>query len=335
MPVSKNAIFQYESERVDYAMEALTDSGDRKNFTSNTSLFSMFEGSAPDIRLDGVLTGGTPGGVEEGIVQTSESGSDDMVDTVALTCYLAGVLESVSTTTDVAVARAITDPFIIHSVTVSSAGAIAVVSGSESTEFSEVRDAAGGPPLIPVGSIEVGQVRLSSLTPGPVTADEIFSTVGTHLERADRPLYESDVFAGTVALRSALPLIHVGPAIRGLYAAYSEPVFTDLDNADNFSPPEVSQSTNSIQTYSGNSASTSSSLGQGSLDVEVASDGITDTFIGLKGARLWYRFYQDKFNTANIIMNGVHAVVRTFPSDALVSYTCSLSVEQEAQERIS
>ena len=68
-----------------------------------------------------------------------------------------------------------------------SSGAYAVVAGTATTAFSETRGASGGPPFIPVGSVEVAQVRFDLITSAPITADEIFAAPGVHQRAVRQP----------------------------------------------------------------------------------------------------------------------------------------------------
>jgi len=156
MPTAENGKLDFEAGQTSYAMAALTDSGDNTIFNSAVTIFSGANGKAPDIRPNGVITGGA--------IVPAVSGTNNLVDVAGLTCYLAGVNTTVAAGLDTAITRASTNVASISSITITSAGAIAVVKGTDSlsTAFSETRAAAGGPPLIPVGSIEIGQVRTTT-----------------------------------------------------------------------------------------------------------------------------------------------------------------------------
>jgi hypothetical protein len=157
---ASNAKLQYEAGQEYNAMTAMTDSGDHKMFSlSGINLWSPRSGYEPVIRPDGLATGGevTPGS------------ANNNVSVAALTCFLAGVLTTVSADSDVAITSP-TSTHNISSVTINSSGVIAVVAGTDGTAFSATRGAAGGPPLIPVGSIEIAQVKLSSATSALITA---------------------------------------------------------------------------------------------------------------------------------------------------------------------
>ena len=137
-------------------MAALSDSGDHKKFTSGDGLWSGASGKEPDVKPDGLATGGE--------VSTADSGSNDVVDVAALTCYLAGVETSVAASADFSITRPASDVAKVNSITVTSAGALSEVEGTDGSDgtFSAERGAAGGPPYIPEGSIEIAQVRLTT-----------------------------------------------------------------------------------------------------------------------------------------------------------------------------
>ncbi len=296
MATIKNAQLLYETGVTPFPMQELTDSGDHKKFNSSVSLFSQSEGNAPDVRPDGIITGdaGAP----------AVSGSDDLVDAPQVFCFQAGTQKTVAAATDLTCLRgATTDTHRINSITINSSGAYAVVSGIASTAFSETRGAAGGPPYIPVGSIEAFQVRLTSITSAPVTEDEIFAVIGTHRETYSYPSYKVDHFSGEVNLASALPLIHTGDTPKKVYASYAEPVFLEQENANEFVPAVDSSSTSSEQTYSGTDASVQVSLNGASFNATL-EDGITDDILKQLGNTIFVKFFPDKFKSPYVITQG-------------------------------
>lgn len=318
MPSNTNARLDYESGVTPFAMSALTDSGDHILFTSSADLFSESDGNAPDIRPNGVLTGGE--------VIPAISGTNNLVDVASLTCYLAGVETTVVADTDVAITRPATAVAKICSITVNSSGAIAVVAGTDGsdTNFSETRAAAGGPPLIPTTSIEIAQVRVTSDTAAPIDADEIYQVIGTHLERADFPVYTADNTEGTVSFDVALPLIHTGPTAKKVYASYAEPVFTELPFANDFTPAETTHSTTSTQVYGTTLGAASSSLNQASFTA-ILRDGITDNILTKKNQNLWFRFFQDKNKLPHILTQGILGVGRVFGASDNPKASCTIS----------
>jgi len=146
---AENAKIIYESGQDLVPFVQLTDQGDHKDFRSADPLWSNKAGYVPDVKPNGLATGGVAG--------VAASGSNDVVDVAALTCYLAGVLTPVNAAADTAIGRP-TASHVKYSITITDAGAIAAVKGAENTSFSTTRGANGGPPLILPTSIEIAQV---------------------------------------------------------------------------------------------------------------------------------------------------------------------------------
>jgi hypothetical protein len=179
-------IVRYESGQTSYPFEEMTDSGDKTKFSASFAPVSRVSGFAPTLAPYGLKTGGvvTPGS------------SNDEVDVAALTVVAPGMtgadadgVVAVSAASGISVSRGLTtDTHRITSITVNSSGAVVAVAGVDNTAFSEVRGADGGPPYIPVGSVEIAQVRLTSITAAIVTSGEIYQVPGLHLERSDYPL---------------------------------------------------------------------------------------------------------------------------------------------------
>lgn len=323
---NENSKLDYESGVTPTIMSAIVDSGDRKKFTTAASLFSETTGNSPDVRPDGLLTGGA-------IVPASVA-SNDSVDIASLTCYLAGVNRSVAASSAEAITRAATDVAVINSLQVTSAGVFSAVKGADSADatFSEVRGDPGGPPFILVGSIEIGQVRLTSNVSAVVTSSEIFNTIGTHLEKSDFPVFTVDNFFAEVNFDVALPASHTGGLAKGVYASYAEPIFTEQPFANDFVPSETSFSVSSEQVYGAVIGSSSSSLGQGSFTA-ILSNGITDNIVGRKGENLWFRYFQDKNKLPHILTQGKLGISRSFGAQDNPSVSCTISSSVESTER--
>lgn len=227
----------------------------------------------------------------------------------------------------------------IVSITVTSAGAIAAVSGMEGLAFSETRGAIGGPPWIPTTSIEIAQVRYSAAASAAVTDSDIFSVEGTHKEMATFPMYsiayarvENNVqgYAG-VDMDSALPLIHsddagVTQATKKIYASWYEPTFAEIPKAADFKRPANSKSVSSTPVYGGAVGSVSTSLGQGSFTA-YPTDGVTDGFMAREGQKLWFKFFPDRLKQPFIICQGYLGIVEAFPAGASISVACTISAE--------
>ena len=334
MPTAENAILYYESGQSAVAMAALSDDGDCISFNSADELWSKRSGYEPDVKPNGLATGG--------LVSAAASGSNDVVDVAALTCFLAGTLASVSADTDVSITRATpSDTHIINSITINSSGAIAVVAGTDGTAFSETRGAAGGPPWIPTGSIEIAQVRLSSSSAAAVSDDEIFKVVNTHCERYDQPTWqvkpvrvENQILGDAgIDFDSALPQIHsddAGSTVAGkkVYAAYYEPLFAQVPKAADFVRPANSKSVSSKQYYGTTSGAVSTSLGQGSFNME-AQDGVTDGLLKLEGEQLWFKFKPNRLQSPYILAQGYLGITESFPAGDNISAACTISAESQ------
>ena len=323
MATAENGLLRFEGGQTSYAMEALTDSGDATTFTTSATLFSGASGYEPDIKPDGLATGGA--------VIPAVSGINNLVDVAALTCYLAGVSTSVSAGTDTAITRAATDVASISSITISSAGAIVVVQGTDSadTSFSATRDAAGGPPLIPVGSIEIAQVRTTSNAAAAIASTEIFDVIGTHQERYDSPLFTVDYQNAQVEMSSALPLIHTGSLPKAINASYADPIFSNIEITKDYVPSENSHSVSSEQYYGTTIGATASSLGQGSFTA-VLNDGVTDAIVKVKDDTLWFKFFPDRYKTPYILDQGKLGMARAFPAGANLNASCTISASTAA-----
>lgn len=324
-----NAKLQYEAGQEISAMAAMTDSGDHKTFSTTATLWSGKSGYEPKIYPDGLATGGevTPGEVAED------------VSVAALTCYLAGVLTDVSADATVAIARPAASPAglkKICSVTINSAGAIIVVEGTDGSALSATRGAAGGPPLIPVGSIEIAQVKLTSSVSAVIASTEIFQVPGTSQERYDYPVWDEDPFHGEITFASALPATHVGsPATyKGVYAEIYEPVFSDLEPVVDFVAPETSHSVSSTQVYGGTIGATSSSLGQGSFKCFL-KDGVTDSLIALKNEILFFKHFPDRNKTPYVLCQGKLGIARTWPAGDNIQAACTISASEAGIEAAS
>ncbi len=322
MPTAENAKLQYEAGQTSYAMAALSTS-DGLNYTSSASLWSRKAGYAPVVRPNGLLTGGA--------ITPDSALVNDKVDVAALTCNLNGVVTSVAAG-EVTISRGVsTDTHRITSITVNSGGSLAAVAGVDGTSFSETRGADGGPPLIAVDSIEIGQVRTTSVTAALVASTEIFQVVGTHTERADYPLYSIEYGSGKVLYTATNASIHTGPTPRKVFASYAAPIFADVPLASDFVPPETTHSVTSTQVYGSTLGSSSSTLNQGSFTAYL-NDGVTDGLVQLKNSILWFKFYPDRYKTPYTLQQGKLGISRTFPAGENMQAACTISAESTAVE---
>lgn len=323
MPSAKDALVRYEAGQTAVALSALTDSGDHMAFIGSASPWSRRDGYAPTIRPNGLLTGGA--------VTPAATGLADAVDVAAGTCYIAGALVSFNAVADLVVTRpADANTHQINSIAVASNGTVSDIDGTDHTAFSETRDANGGPPLIPVASVELAQVRLAAQASADIVASEIFSVVGVHTERSDYPVYDIDYYLGKVTFVDDLPLIHTGVVAKKVYAAYAAPIFADVSIASDFVAPEDSYSVSSTQVYGRTIGATSSSLGQGAFTAYL-NDGVTDALVGLSGQNLWFKFFPNKYAAPYLMCQGLLGVGRNFPAGDNITAACTINAESAAR----
>jgi hypothetical protein len=272
----------------------------------------------PTVLPDGLVTGGA--------VIAAVAGGNNNVDVAALTCYLAGVLTSVNAAVNQAATRGTTNGFRITSVTVTSAGAVAMVAGTESTAFTETRGAAGGPPLIPVGSIEIAQVRLTTTAAAPVKSSEIFAVVGTHVERYDSPAWTVDYTNGQVVFDSALATIHTGNVTKAVRATAYTPLYTVLGRAVDWKPADQSVSVSTTDYYGGTATGATTSLNAATFTAYL-NDGTTDGIIAQQNRKIWIKFQQDRNKAPYQLTLGYLTLSRTFPKATQVSAACQVVPE--------
>lgn len=322
MPTAENAKLQYEGGQNVVTMTALADSGNATRFNSGASLWSQRSGFAPVVRPNGLLTGGA----------VSVNATNNLVTVAALTLNLNGVVTAVAAGTGT-VTRPAGAVAKVNSITITSAGAIAVVAGTDSatSAFSETRGALGGPPLIPVGSVEIAQVRLTTSAAAVVAAAEIFQVVGLHTERADFPLYTVNYETGSVTFLSALGLIHTGALPKAVFASYASPIFADVALASDFVPPETTHSVTSTPIYGTTLGSASSTLGQGSFTAYL-NDGVSDSLVSLKNQILWFKFYPDRYALPYLLTQGKLGISRIFPAADSIQAACTISASAAAAE---
>lgn len=318
-------IVQYESGQTSYAFEEMTDSGDQTTFSASFSPFSQVSGYAPTVAPYGLKTGGA----------ITPDTTNDQVDVAAMTVVAPGMtgadsdgVVSISAASGVSVSRGISaDTHRITSITVDNTGTVVAVAGVDNAgSFSETRGAAGGPPYIPVGSIEIGQVRLTSVTAALVTADEILQVPGLTQELTGYPVSETNYAEGKVTFVSALPTIHTGDLPKKVYVKGATPLFAPVPKASDWSPADETYSISSTDTYDGAVGSSSASLNQGSFNA-VLTDGITDNFVALKGENIWIEFRPDRDVTVpKQLTQGILGISRSFPAGGgSVTATCTVT----------
>ena len=327
-------ILRYEAGQTPYPFEALT-STDNLTFSSSFAPWSNAAGAEPVVSPYGLLTGGAV---------TVNTGTDHSVSVATLTAMMPGAAGASATTGirsvtggNLAALRATTSPgsvdqtHAITSLTVDDAGTLAAVAGVEGLAFSETRGAAGGPPYIPVGSIEIGQVRRVGRGDAEVTAGEIYTVPNLHVEFANYPVYDINYATGEVVFAAELPLIHTADAPKLVYARGSTPLFAPLGKVSDWVPAESTYSITSTDTYDGPVGSATSSLGQASFTAQLV-DGITDSFLLQKGKTVWMEFRPDRDKLLpKMLTQGVLGVSRAFPAGGgSFSASCTVTPSVES-----
>ena len=322
-------IIRYEAGQTAYPFEAVVNAGDNTVFSASFSPISNAAGSEPVVAPYGLLTGGA----------ITPNATINVVSVAALTASMSaatgagvdGVLAVAAGT--VTITRPATAVSKIISITVNNAGALVAVAGTDgaTTAFSETRGAAGGPPFIPVDSIEIGQVRVTSNTGAVITTGQIFTVPGLHVERSDYPVYALDYATGKITFAVALSLIHTGGVPKKVYMRGATPLFAPIANTSDWVPAESTYSINSTSTYDGPVGSASSSLGQASFTA-VMKDGITDSVLSAKGKEIWMEFRPDRDKTfPKQYTQGIFGVSRTFPAGGgSFSASCTVTPRVES-----
>lgn len=285
-------IVRYESGQTPQPFEVMTNSGDNQTFSASFYPISLAANAGFLLALSGLQTGGaiTPGA------------SNDQVNVAAMTLVDPGMsgansegVVSVAAANGVAISRGLTtDTHRVTSITVDSSGSVAAVAGVDGTSHSEVRGAAGGPPFIPVDSIEIGQVRTTSVDAATVLTSEIYQAPGVTQETAGFPVPTNiDYDDGEVTFASPLPSIHTGGVPRRVHIKGSTPVFSDLGFSSDWSPAKESFSTSSTDTYDGAVGEAQSSLSTATW-TSLLEDGIGDHVVTLEGQNIYVEYRPDR-----------------------------------------
>lgn len=338
MATSQRGKIQVELGRTltDYTL--MTDSGDHQTFTAGT-IYSGKSGYAPDVRPNGIVTG-------QQLLSTHATA--DTVTIAGFTAHSAGTLFTVAASS-IAVTRPSTSTHKISSIIMDDAGALDEVEGSESTAFSTTRGSAGGPPLIPVDAVEIGQVRMSAQASAVIDETEIYQDMGDHAEYADYPTPEiSNMGDGSYATASsqvnayvkfnaAFPLSHTGPAAKRVYVKYYTPTLSDLLRTVDFVPAETGITKTSQTTYEGSGVS--GAIGSMKADTITdasftvfAGDAITDAILREKNQYVTVKWFPDASKTPYLLTQGLLGVVRSFPAGNQNKITCTVYAEKASVE---
>lgn len=331
MGSASNGLLRVESGPVAKPFENLTDDGDQKNFSATFTIWSLDGEFAPKVLPFGVISGGrgTPGA------------SNDTVNVSAGKALMPGATVadgngevSWSASSGLSVTRPSTQTHKIVSITVTTAGAVTAVNGSEGTAFSTTRGGAGGPPFVPVDSTELFQVLLSSQTAAIILASELQHVPNSSREEAFSPGWTEDALNGKVTFQTALEAAHTGGVAKTVQLRANGVSFADHADAVDWSPPSETFSVNSQQIYRRSIASETSSVGAGSVTVFL-QNGIRDSILQRRGKRTWIQFFPDADAGDHDICNGKVSFEKSYPADNEISATMNIAAREPASEVIA
>lgn len=327
-----------EVQQVSQPIQSLSQAADRKTYTASYAPISLAAGV--ELFAAGVENGGE--------ITPAASGNNDQVDVAAVTVIDPGMTGANATTGRLTVAAVVDLPLTRpavgnvaqYAITATSAGAIAVVKGTDHTAFVDTWNAPGGPPYIPVDSVLVGIVKLSSSTSAQVAENEIFQQWNVHLERADYPLLPDvaadaeNAYAGSVVFEDAHLICHTGGLAKRVFLRASSPVFAAIKRISEFQPPEISSSSSSTDTIDGVPVNTTTnSISNGSFQIAQAADGVRDQIIQAKGKLSWCEMYPD-INLPYRIAGAAYVnITRTFPNTNRPTIAVSLVAASAFFER--
>jgi hypothetical protein len=339
MPTAQRGKIQVELDQTFNAYAVMTDSGDHQIFTLGT-LWS--EKVAPAIR---------PNGISSGRNLLSPHADSDKVAIAAFSAYSKGVEYDVDATS-LEISRPTVSTHKISSVTMDEDGNIEEVEGTEGSSFSTTRDAAGGPPLIPVDSVELGQVWMDAQAENAFDEDEIYQSANSHAEYASNPAVEYNTIGkgsyadsaaeknAHVKLSSAAMVNHTGSVCKRIYLQYYTPSLTTLLKVTDFVPSEVGVSKSSETMYEGSGVSgaigamKADSIGDLTFTV-FGDDGITEGIVEERGSIITVKWFPDANKVPYLLTQGMLGIEREYPPGGQIKINCTIYCERESVEFIS
>jgi len=200
----------------------MADSGDGRFFTCGGARFSLCEKDENGIdRTPGVR----PDGVRNGcFVSAAADGLADAVDVGHGTAWIGYAPVTVQAAANVAVPRPASGMKKTSSVALDATGAVSVIGGTDGAGFSAARGAAGGPPFVPAGKIELATVALSH-NAAAVKEEEISFMP----EYSHAPEYGLSPYSCGVRFFAPLPAIHEGGVARNVWITWDEPIMAAVD----------------------------------------------------------------------------------------------------------
>ncbi len=231
LPNGSNFLLKVESGFTAKSYEAMTDIGNHQIFSSTGTRFSLCEKDESGVDRRPVVT---PDGVRNGCyVSPAASGAANAFDLSPGTLLIGGAQVNIAGSSGVSVSRPSSGNYRVVSITLTAGGGLSVVNGSDGSVACATRGAAGGPPWVAVGSIELATIVLSSVS-GPLAEENIiFAPEYSHC-----PEYTLLPYTAQVRFAAPLAAIHTGGLPRAVWVKWSEPTMVSLD-AIAFRPPVV------------------------------------------------------------------------------------------------
>lgn len=318
---------QMEAGGTLYTYEAMTKQSNTQHYEITTGrLFSNAEDvngvdQRYTIAIDGLKSGCK--------IKPAVSLTNDKIDVEAGVVVIAGVEVTVAADTDITITRG-GSACIKYSIMVDSSGVVSAEAGTTYTSLSTVRDADGGPPLVTVGKVEIGQVWYTSLTPAVVAATEIKIVPEQHRELTYYPgwFYIPPVTDDDqkIELGVALMINHTGPLSRVVYAEYYNPVFVKMDDVSEVKPPRKTYTPTEENTYDAARKVSNESLGDGSF--KILMDERTNSLIKqAEGDVRWFKWYGDKTKDDYVLFQGRVQIVDEYPVKGIMQATITIVTE--------
>ncbi len=322
-----------ELSQTQYVFQNLTDSGDHIKYTLANKPWSRKSGYDYVVGGYGVVSGFA--------ITPSAAASNNTVDIAAGELFAPGMTGAnaftgkitIAAQTSVTLTRGSTNGYKYNALTGDATGAGAVVAGTEGASFSATYGAAGGPPLIPVGSVLLGYVKYTLTAAAVVLASEIDQTIGTAQEYYTYPALTVDSIAGTITADSALQLNHTGSVTKRISAKVATPNFALLEFASNWKPAKNQATLNSTQYYRKTRGAATLALQSASFDFS-CDDGLTDLFIASMkdNPTLLFKYSPDINKLPYSITQGIPSYTMTNTAGAHPTATITIAAAQETTD---
>ncbi len=340
-----DAEIKMELESANEGYTEMTDSGDHIIYNTSDEMWS--KEVDPVIRPNGIATGGTT------IVTPAVSGTNDMVDVAAFTFYIAGVEYTHTAETDVTIARdslaCVKTSVCVKAATPTAVDAVAGTDHASATPTT--RGADGGPPSIPLVSIEIGQVWYTSTTPAAVLASEIHQlSQANQQERYNYPMWQSpngigdgnmaddtDKINAYVEFNAALEVSHgatatsSATACKPIWMDYYTPTMVVLGETTDFVPSDTSYTISSTAIHRGLTKGSSDSSLTATTYTVFTEDNVTDQAVQRRGKNSIVQYYPDMNKAPYMLSQGKVGVKRNEPvSGASRSIDITMADESES-----